>query len=50
VSVTAYHLANQAPLALAMAPVGVVASASTAVRFSATMAENDVLLIMVQAQ
>jgi hypothetical protein len=50
VTVTAYHLANQAPLALAMAPVGVVASASTAVRFSATMAENDALLIMVQAQ
>jgi len=50
VIVSAYHLANQAPLALAIAPVGVVASASTTVRFSATMAEKDALLIMVQAQ
>ncbi len=50
VSVTAYRLTNQAPLALAMAPVDVVASASTTVSFSATVADNDALLILVQAR
>jgi hypothetical protein len=50
VTVTAYHLANQAPRALAVTPAGVIASASTAISFSAAMAGSDAVLIMVQAQ
>jgi hypothetical protein len=49
VSVTAYHLANQAPVALAIAPAEVIASASTAIGFSAPLADKDALLILVQA-
>ena len=49
VSITVYKLANQGPQMLPLLSDTVVASSSATVNFSATLADHDALLVLVQA-
>lgn len=49
VSITVYKLANQGPQLLPLSSDTVVASSSATVNFSATLADHDALLVLVQA-